>query len=153
MSRVVLLDAGPLGLLANPDPGPRARDCQAWAIRLRRLGVTFYVPALADFEVRRGLKLAGQPLSVQALDALIAVYGYLPPSAEAIELASDLWADARRHGHSIGPDRDLQADIILAAQAHELSLAGIDAWVASDNLRHLNRLYSRCALWEDIGPG
>ena len=153
MSRVVLLDAGPLGLVSNPKPGRRAEACVEWLIRLRRLGTEVRVPLLADFEVRRGLVLGGSAKGLVALDRLVAQCGHALPTADTIEIAARLWADVRRRGRSVGPDRDLQADVILAAQALELTAEGYQTWVASDNLRHLNRLYSRCALWEDIGPG
>lgn len=152
MSRVILLDSGPLGLLANPNPRARAARCVASAIRLRRLGVTILIPALADFEVRRSLKLAGEFSSAQTLDTLIATYGYLTPTPRAVEFAADLWADVRRQGQAVGPDLDLHADVALAGQALELEAEGYDAWIATDNLRHLRRLFARAELWETLGP-
>lgn len=152
MSRFILLDAGPLGVLANPTPNPRGVACNQWATRLRRLGVRITIPALADFEVRRDLKLAGKALSVQKLDDLIATFGYLPVTERAIDLAAGLWADARRGGRAVAPDTDLHADVVLAGQALELEAEGYDAWIATDNLRHLRSLFARAELWDRIAP-
>ena len=152
MSKIVLLDAGPLGLLANPNTKPRIVACKQWATRIRRLDVRIAVPALADFEVRRGLTLHRDLGGIQMLDNLIETYGYLEPTPRAIDFAATLWADARRGGRAVAPDVDLHADVILAGQALELEAEGYDAWIATDNLRHLQALFTRAELWEKIGP-
>lgn len=42
--------------------------------------------------------------------------------------------------------------MLLAGQALELEAAGIEVWVATENLRHFQSLFARSALWEDIAP-
>ena len=152
MSRVILLDAGPLGLLANANPKPRGGACNEWLVRLRRRGTVVQIPLLVDFEVRRSLMLDRAFASLDTLDRLVAQCGHFVPATRTIRIAADLWADLRRRGRSVGPDRDLQADVILAAQALELTAEGYETWIATDNLRHLRQLYRQSALWEDIGP-
>jgi hypothetical protein len=50
VSRVVLLDAGPLGLATNPKPLPRNLACSAWLQSLIEAGVRVIVPEIADYE-------------------------------------------------------------------------------------------------------
>ena len=50
MSRLVLLDAGPLGLVTNPKGGDEARRCKAWLDGLAVAGVLVLVPEGADYE-------------------------------------------------------------------------------------------------------
>ena len=52
MNRVVLLDAGPLGMASNPRP---AEAILAWLGRLLTADVEVLVPEIADYEVRREL--------------------------------------------------------------------------------------------------
>jgi hypothetical protein len=60
MSRVMLLDAGPLGLLTKPKKTPETRAITQWAIDIMAAGHRLVVPAIADYEVRRELERAGQ---------------------------------------------------------------------------------------------
>ena len=152
MTKAVLLDAGTLGILAHDNPSARGRACQRWAVDLRRKGLTFFIPALADYEVRRGLELHGSVKSLEVLDSLIERYVYLPPTVAAIRHASTLWVAARKRGRLPGRDTDLNPDILLAGQALELQAEGYDAWVATDNLKHVQDLYANSALWETITP-
>lgn len=57
MSRVVLLDSGPIGTLTNPKPGPIGVACERWLIRLRRLGTVVRIPLLADYRSQTGSHL------------------------------------------------------------------------------------------------
>ena len=47
--RLVVLDAGPLGLVANPKGRPRVVQ---WARDLLAAGVRVVVPEIADYEIR-----------------------------------------------------------------------------------------------------
>lgn len=60
VTRVVLLDAGPLGLATNPKPSPSNLACSAWLQSLIEAGVRVIVPEIADFEVRRELLRANK---------------------------------------------------------------------------------------------
>ena len=58
--------------------------------------------------------------------------------------AAELWADARRRGKPTADPKELDADVILAAQAIE---AG--AIVATENVGHLSR-YVTARHWSAI---
>jgi predicted nucleic acid-binding protein len=75
MSRVILLDCGPLGRLARQRPAPALRT---WVRERLRGGSRLALPEIADYEVRRELLLARLQASLNVLNALQAELDYLP---------------------------------------------------------------------------
>ena len=76
------------------------------------------IPEIADYEVRRGLILDGATDGIERLDELRDDLGiYIPISTAAMRKAAELWADARRRGVATADDKEIDADVILAAQA------------------------------------
>lgn len=69
MSQTVLLDSGPLGQICHHDPSRHA-EIKRWFDLLLAGGVAVFIPAIADFEVRRSLILAKRTRSLARLDAL-----------------------------------------------------------------------------------
>jgi hypothetical protein len=55
VSAAVLLDAGPLGLLAHTRTPQTVVACRQWVQALTAAGRRVIVPEIADFEVRREL--------------------------------------------------------------------------------------------------
>src|SRR5262245_22880417 len=119
MSRVILLDAGPLGLVTNPARTPEVRAIQRWVDEIISAGHRIVVPAVADFEVRRELERLGKTKGLARLDAFNRAEPdrYLVLSDAALRLAATLWARARRHGRPTADPRELDCDVIIAAQA------------------------------------
>jgi len=70
MTRLVLLDAGPLGLSTNPKAGDAGWRCRAWLDALMAAGVMVMVPEGADYEVWRDLIRAGRRGGLDRLDEL-----------------------------------------------------------------------------------
>ncbi len=70
MSGLILLDAGPLGLVTNPKGSDESRRCKAWLAGLVSSGVRVAVPEGADYEVRRDLFRAGRRGGLDRLDNL-----------------------------------------------------------------------------------
>ncbi|MBI2567211.1 MAG: nuclease [Candidatus Schekmanbacteria bacterium] len=137
MSRVVLLDAGPLGMVAHPRGNP---EIGAWLRRLVRTATVVAVPEVADYEVRRELLRADKPKSIERLDTLKMSLRYLPITTEVMLQAAAFWAVARRHGQPTAVDAALDADVILAAQAAIQHAPGDEVVIATTNVRHLARL-------------
>jgi len=147
VSRLILLDAGPLGLVTNPKPDPAAERCRAWLARMVHRVV---VPEIADYEVRRELLRARRLGGIGRLDRLVArPRGYLPITTAVMHRAAALWADARSSGRQTADDRVLDGDIILAAQALLLAEEGFEVIVATANVGHLARFVT-ASLWESI---
>lgn len=148
MSAAVVLDSGPLGLLANPRSTPTTRAALQWLGQLLTAGRRVLAPALADFEVRRELLRLKAVRSLQALDKLIQQLEFLPESPNDLRRAAGFWADARQGGFPTAPDPALDIDVIIAAQAVGL---GVPAIIATGNVGHLSRFVA-ADLWQNIAP-
>jgi predicted nucleic acid-binding protein len=144
MDDVVLLDAGPLGLISHPRV---SRDIAAWLARLLAAGSEVWVPEIADYEVRRELLRSGSTKGVQRLTELRTALGFVPITSEAMLRAAEFCADARRRGRPTATDAALDADVILAAQAATLSAESVV--VVSSNPRHISR-FVPAKHWQDI---
>lgn len=57
---VILLDAGPLGMMTNPNASVANRECYRWMESLIVHGARVCVPEIADYEVRRELLRANK---------------------------------------------------------------------------------------------
>ncbi len=148
MSAVVLLDAGPLGLLTNPNNNTQAIARRAWLSSLRAAGRRVVVPEITDYEVRRDLIRIQSRSALANLDALGAVLDYLALTTNAMRLAAELWAHVRNAGQLTAPDPALDGDVILAAQALGLNAPVI---VAPANPGHLTRFVTALP-WSSITP-
>src|SRR4051794_31741092 len=98
MSRVVLLDAGPLGMVTNPKESAATRACKEWLRDRLARGVRFLVPEITDYEVRRELIRSGRPRGVVRLDQLAEQVGYLALDTPTMRRAAELWALVRNAG-------------------------------------------------------
>ncbi len=144
MSDVVLLDAGPLGMISHP----RATvEIVTWLARLVTSNVEVLVPEIADYEIRRELLRVGSTRGIERLNDLKATLGFVPLTSDAMLQAAAFWADARRRGRPTADDVSLDADVILAAQA--ATIASQEVVIASTNPRHLSR-FVHAELWQDI---
>lgn len=153
MSRVIILDTGPLGLLTNPKKTPEARAITRWALDMMTAGHRLVVPAIADYEVRRELERAGRRQGLAQLDAFNAARAdrYLALSDRALRLAAKLWAQARNAGIPTADPKELDCDVLIAAQALTLEVSSADMVIATTNVGHLGR-FVPAALWTNITP-
>ncbi len=65
--------------------------------------------------------------------------------------AAQLWADARRKGKPTADEKELDGDVILAAQALLATEASEDPIVATTNVGHLS-LFIKADSWKNITP-
>ena len=148
MSRIIVLDSGPLGLVTNPGGSKEAAACGRWLLNAATGGAMVMVPEIADYEVRRELLRARRTAGIARLDALITHVEYLAITTSAMRQAATFWAEARQQGRPTAADPALDGDVILAAQA--ATLGQVDVIVATTNARHLSR-FVPAELWFDIG--
>ena len=151
MTRLILLDAGPLGLLTNPNNTARTRACNEWLRATIATGSLVLVPEIADFEIRRELLRANRHEGVAALDKLADDIGYLEIDTPTWRRAAELWALVRNLGLPTADDKALDGDVLLAAQAQRAAELELDVVVATANIGHLGR-YVRAERWEDLAP-
>lgn len=148
---VVMLDAGPMGYATHPRRDIR-QEAARWLAGLFRAGVRVAVPEVADYEQRRELLRIRSHESVTRLDELGEQGVYLPITTPVMRRAAALWAEARNAGLPTADPKELDGDVILAAQAQvlgeEIEQSVI---VATTNPGHLSRFVA-AADWQDIGP-
>src|SRR5688572_31554553 len=101
MTRVILLDTGPLGMIVNPRKFPEIKQ---WLQQRVAAGEDIRVPELADYELRRGLLRLNDATGIQRLEQLATDLGYVPITTEAMRQAARFWAEARRRGSATAPD-------------------------------------------------
>ena len=147
---IVLLDAGPLGMITNPKSSPENEACKNWLASLAYNGVEVVIPEIADYEVRRELLRAGKDRGLGRLDALKSMLGYAPITTPVMLQAAEFWAAARNMGRQSANDASLDADMSLAAQAGALARDGDETVIATTNVRHL-ALFSSARIWREIG--
>lgn len=147
--RAIVLDTGPLGLLANPKASADGLACRQWARDHIAAGVEVFLPEIADYEVRRELLQARLLRSIAALDTLQAELDYLIMTTSVMRLAARLWAESRQAGQPTADRHALDGDVILAAQALILGYEPKEVVVATTNSRHLSRFITARS-WQDI---
>ena len=109
------------------------------------------LPEIVDYEHRRALLRRDTHRQIERLDGFKQVFGYEPLTTEVMLAAAELWADVRKRGLPTGADRELDVDVILAAQARVLEEAGYEVSVATSNPRHLARM-ANALTWREIEP-
>ena len=145
VNRPIILDAGPLSMIAHPRPNAQIAE---WYKRIVGRGVEIFVAEVADYEVRRSFLLRGLELekALARLNELKQELNYLPLTTAQMLKAAELWADSWRKGQPTCDPKELDCDVILAAQALSVS---VDAIVVTDNIKHLARFVD-ARHWNDI---
>lgn len=103
--------------------------------------------------LRRELLRASKTFSIARLETFTSSTRgrYLPLSDEALRLAAELWAKARQQGRPTADARDLDVDVILAAQALSFGPAPSDVVIATSNEKHLSQFIA-AQNWNEILP-
>lgn len=149
MSRLILLDSGPLGMVTHPKATGVTLDCQLWLKACLRRGERVAIPEIADYEVRRELLRANLSRSLRRLDNLKQTLDYIPIQTDTMLLAAELWAEARQAGQPTADAKALDGDVILSAQARLLSDETTEVIVATTNVSHLSRFITALD-WQSI---
>lgn len=146
MSRLVLLDSGPLGMIIHPRKNPDVKD---WLSQLILSGVTVLVPEIADYEVRRKLIHLDSQKSIDRLNSLKNSIGYVPLTTKTMLKAAEFWAQARKGGYPTADKSAIDADVILAAQLVTMDHQQTESVIATTNVGHLAR-FVQAKNWVDI---
>lgn len=112
--------------------------------------VEIAISAVADYELRRGYlyKLGHSDdsrKSLHQLDELCAVLEVQPITERNLHDAARLWGEAKRGGYSTAPERDVDWDVLVAAQAIE-----IPSVVVTSNQKHFSRYGVQARDWHEI---
>jgi hypothetical protein len=76
---------------------------------------------------------------------------YLPISDSALRLASKVWAQARTKGTTTADPKELDGDVLIAAQTIDMGYPASDFIIATTNPGHLSQ-FVPCDLWTNIQP-
>ncbi len=73
MSRNILLDSGPLGLVTQPRISPEVLGMNRWLLERLSSGDAVFVPAIIYYELRRELLRAQKTAGLARLDAFVQI--------------------------------------------------------------------------------
>lgn len=152
---IVFLDTGVLGLVSSPSNTGEAKECKEWLYRLLSRSVYVVTSDICDYEVRRSLLLASltnpKLQGIENLDALEQLIDFLPLSKSVMREASQLWAIARSQGIPTSSEKNIDADIIIAAQWKLLEEEYPSRYIviATTNVKHLQR-FTEAQEWRNI---
>lgn len=122
----------------------------AWLAQTLKGGSRVLVPAIVYYELKRELLRAKKPFSVGRLDAFTRASGrYIPLSDEALHLSAELWAKARQEGRPTADSKEIDIDVILAAQVLSFGALATDVVIATTNAKHLAQFVAAKS-WADI---
>ena len=123
----------------------------SWLSRVLKSGSRVLVPAIIYYELKRELLRANKPFSVGRLDAFTkASNRYVPLTDEALRLAAELWAKARQEGRPTADSKELDIDVLLAAQVLSFGAPASSVVVVTTNAKHLSH-FVNAKSWQDIG--
>ena len=152
MSQFIFLDSGPLGLITHPRQTDEVAAITEWLARMLKNGNRVLVPAIVYYELKRELLRAKKPFSVGRLNVFSrAANRYIPLTDEALRLSAELWAKARQEGRPTADSKELDIDVILAAQALSFGVPASDVVVATTNAKHLAQFVT-AKHWTEILP-
>jgi predicted nucleic acid-binding protein len=150
MTRYILLDSGPLGMVTHPRASGTTLSCQLWLNAQLQKGTIVIIPEISDYEVRRELIRAGKMSGIRQLDQLKSALEYAPITTEVMLRAAELWAKARQLGQPTADPSALDGDVILAAQSIVVALEKQQSViVATTNVGHLAR-FTIAQHWQEM---
>ncbi|MBT9548979.1 MAG: nucleic acid-binding protein [Candidatus Sericytochromatia bacterium] len=122
----LFLDTNILGQLCHPT-AEQFKDLKHWAFAILQpnLNQTYQLclPEIVDYELRRKLlhmalqQGRSESNSLARLNNYLKILKYIPLQTSSMNLASQLWAEARLNGLPTASSNSLDGDVILAAQA------------------------------------
>jgi predicted nucleic acid-binding protein len=150
MTHLLVLDSSVVGAITNPkQTSPIIRDCQIWFRRSLERQSIFVLPEIADYEIRRELLRGKKINGIKKLDELKSVIYYYPIDSEIMLTAAQLWAESRQRGMPTADARELDGDVILAAQAIQLQSKGYEVTIVTTNVGHLAQFVT-ASHWQDL---
>jgi predicted nucleic acid-binding protein len=147
--RAIVLDTGPLGIITNPHASTINEVGRSWLEQHLVRGSRVIIPEIADYEIRRELLRVNRTVGLNRLDQLKTTLEYLPITTDAMLLAAQLWANARREGRPTADAKALDCDVILAAQTRLVAQSADSVIVATTNVAHIAR-FVEAAEWKNI---
>jgi predicted nucleic acid-binding protein len=152
---IICLDTGIIGILTSPSDRQEVIDCRNWLYALTARSAYFVSSDICDYEVRRSLILESfkhnKEQSIKDLNDLQQIVDFFPVTTEAMRLAAHLWANSRSQGQATADPKNLDADVIIAAQCQIIQQEnpGQSLIIATTNVNHLSRFLD-AQEWQNI---
>jgi len=138
---IISLDSGPLSLVTQQRGAIEADACKQWLAGHLARGTRVVVPEIVEYELRRELLRAKKTRSLKRLDVFISAETdrFIPISRQAVLKAAELWAESRQKGLPTADPKELDIDVIQAAQLLTAYVDPNDLTIATANVGHLSR--------------
>ncbi|MEM9274878.1 MAG: type II toxin-antitoxin system VapC family toxin [Cyanobacteria bacterium P01_F01_bin.143] len=148
---IVLIDSGVLFTLISTSKVKEVTDCQDWFYYLLSRSALVVTSAICNYEVKRELIRRKKVPELDNLNQLKTLIDFLPVDDSTLELAAELWAEARNKGLPTADDLSLDADVIICAQYQLLAekYPGRYVVIATTNVKHLSR-FTEAKKWQEI---
>ena len=150
----IILDSFPASSTSKREnSSPTESDrCRRWIDECELAGHNVMVPAVVYYEVLRELELRQAHSQIARFKKFsLHPARFIALLSVHLETAAQLWAQSRRAGKPTSDPKELDVDVILAAQALNLNLATSDFIIATTNPGHLSR-FVPAELWSKIVP-
>ncbi len=148
---IVILDSGVLHTLVSTSKVKEVTDCQDWFYYLLSRSALVVTSPICNYEVKRELIRRNKVQEINNLNQLKALIDFLPVDEPTLELAAELWAEARNQGLPTADDLSLDADVIICPQCKLLAeeYPGRYVVIATTNVKHLSR-FTEAKEWQEI---
>ncbi len=148
---IVILDSGVLHTLISTSKVKEVTDCQDWFYYLLSRSALVVTSSICNYEVKRELIRRKKVQEINNLNQLKALIDFFPVDEPTLELAAELWAEARNQGMPTADDISLDADVIICAQYQLLAeeYPGRYVVIATTNVKHLSR-FTIAKEWQNI---
>ena len=148
---IVILDSGVLHTLVSTSKVKEVTDCQDWFYYLLSRSAKVVTSSICNYEVKRELIRREKVEEIKNLNQLKSLIDFLCVDEPTLELAAELWAEARNKGMPTADDLSLDADVIICAQYQLLAekYPGRYVVIATTNVKHLSR-FTEAKEWQNI---
>ena len=148
---IISLDSGPLSLVTQRRGTTEGDACKQWLAGHLARGTRVVVPEIVEYELRRELLRAKKTSGVRRLDTFIGAETdrLIPLSRPAMLKAAELWARSRQRGLPTADPKELDIDVVQAAQLLTADIDPNDLTIATANSGHLSP-FLRAEDWQRI---
>lgn len=148
---IVFLDSGVLHTLISNSKVKEVIDCQDWFYYILSRGALVVTSTICNYEVKRELIRRKNLKEINNLAQLKNLIDFIPVDEATLELAAELWAEARNKGLPTADNLSLDADVIICAQYQILvnTYPGRYVVIATTNVNHLSR-FTEAKEWQNI---
>lgn len=146
MKRVAFLDSGVLGKVVNPHPNS---DTLRWLYFVKNQKINLRVAEIIDYELRRNFILEGLQKSINKLNQFKQREQFISITSESLLEASEIWAKLRGEAKATADIKNIDVDVILAAQAFSLKNDFEEIIIVTTNASDISRFsYLGIQVWD-----